>query len=123
MTGSIKYRKGRWNVEISCKELKRAISVLEKADSHGCEKIKKILKEIVKTSIEENVNLIDRNQYFATILWQDDDIKTALEERDFSTLSENVERIKTNSKKQLEDCSHGWDVIDVVIDMEARYLK
>lgn len=95
------------------KELEKAIEVLEKEEVS--KELIEMLKGIAKNKATDEVNLINRCDYFAKILWQEEDIYCALEKNNIKPTKENISAVANESVGVLEDCSHGWDVLDVVI--------
>ena len=60
--------------------------------------------------------LIDRNQYFASILWQEEDVRSALEERGVDPTEENISLVLSDCDvSEMENCEHGWECIYAAI--------
>lgn len=94
-------------------ELVKVIEVLEKEEAS--KEFIEMLKGISKNKASDDVNLINRSDYCALILWQEEDIYCALEKNDIKPTDENISAVINEAKGVLEDCSHGWEVLDVVI--------
>lgn len=97
-------------------EIERAIEILSSANETPT--LIRRLKEIV-TDPEgsSEVDLIDRNKYFATILWQEEDIRSALEDRGIEPTDENIELVFDNlGISEMENCEYGWDCIYCAIN-------
>lgn len=92
-------------------ELVRAIEVLSAANETP--ELVSVLQEIVSDPESgDYVRLIDREKYFATILWQTDDIRSGLEDQGIEPTDENVDRVFENlGISEMENCSHGWECI------------
>lgn len=108
-------------MKISKKQLLSALSILEEHDTKNKagavrRALKKICKDMDRDDRDDTADLIDRNAYIATILWQEDDIKEALWEHDIkpsrSIIDEVVCKLDTD---EMENCEHGWDVINDTI--------
>jgi len=86
--------------------------------------LREALEQMLKAMEHDNrdgLNLIDRDSYIATVLWQEEDIKSVLEDRGFPTDEETVTEVLNHlSISQLEDCSDGFDVIHAAVDEYAR---
>lgn len=85
------------------------------------------LKECAKTAdANDRVELLDRNEYFASILWQKCDVKDFLiEERGYleeEITDEMVDSIiaKIRSDYDIENCEPGWEVIGAAVDDYER---
>lgn len=61
------------------------------------------------------IDLIDRNRYFASVLWADEDIIGVLKEHNLDATEEVVCTVADAAKASLEDCSAGFEVIEQVI--------
>ena len=92
-------------------ELERAIKVLSTANETP--ELVSVLQRIVSDpEVGYHVRLIDRNKYFATILWQTDDIRDGLKCRGIDPTDENVNRVFENlGIDEMENCEHGWECI------------
>lgn len=65
------------------------------------------------------VNLIDKEAYFAKILWQAEDIRSHLREEGLPDTDETVDEVLSYiSVSAMEDCSDGWLYI---YDAVAKY--
>lgn len=69
------------------------------------------------------VNLIDRNHYCATILWQTEDFVNAIENRGLEATDNILNYVISESRKGLEDCSDGWETIEYCIDDYLRNIE
>lgn len=94
-------------------ELTKVIEVLEREDVS--EDFIEILRGIMQNKASDEVNLINRCDYFATILWQEEDVVSALEKNDIKVTDERISAVMSEAEGVLEDCSHGWEVLDTVI--------
>lgn len=59
--------------------------------------------------------LRNRNEVVAVTIWQEGDIISALEEAGYEATHERVVELSDNVQGGLEDCSHGWEVINDTI--------
>ena len=55
--------------------------------------------------------LRNKDEVVAVTIWQEDDIKSALEEADYEATRERIDELSDNARGGLEDCSHGWEII------------
>ena len=90
-------------------ELARAVEVLEK--SNDFPELVAMLKDICSINTSQEVDLINRPDYFASVLWQDSDLEAALNANKIEVNEENLGRLKAETKSSLEDSSSGWDII------------
>lgn len=93
-------------------EIEKAITELSNP------KMKSFLQAVLNDKECENkYDLINKDHYFATILWQKEDIKVALEEEDMPNNDDMVEKILDHiGISEMENCEHGWDCITDAID-------
>lgn len=59
--------------------------------------------------------LRNRDEVVAVTIWQEDDIRSALEEAGYEATHERVVELSDNVQGGLEDCSRGWEVINDTI--------
>lgn len=99
-------------------ELKAAMRALEESDNRAAQKMSQWLAEVVDDpECDGFYDLINRDHYVATILWNFNDIKEALKERGFCTTDENADLVYAELIPEvMEDCSAGWDHIYATID-------
>lgn len=104
---------------IDKKELSKAIKILKDSKSIS-EDLINTLQNIVDeedTADDDTVELIDKNKYFATILWQNEDIRSMLKEHNIPISKENIDKIFDElDTTSMEDCSHGWDIMEDAFD-------
>lgn len=98
-------------------ELSKAIEVLEKEQVSP--ELVKTLKEIKENNFSDEVSLINRPDYGAVILWQEEDYIAVLKSEEIEVNKENLDFLIKESKNDLEDCSSGWDSLNNA----ARKLK
>lgn len=76
---------------------------------------------------DDEVNLIDKDSYIATILWTEEDIKDALKDLGYKATKKNINTVINNTRltKTLEEMSTatGWDVIQEIITTIGNQLK
>lgn len=64
-----------------------------------------------------SVALINRNHYFATVLWQEQDIVDLLRENGIEASQKNISAVLNNlSVSDMEDCSKGWELLQAAVD-------
>lgn len=95
------------------KELREAIQVLERAKVSV--ELLEMLKEVENNTDSDEVYLVNTVDYLATIMWQKADIVLALEDADVYPSDENVLEVIREVKDNLEDCSHGWEIIEEAV--------
>lgn len=59
--------------------------------------------------------LRNRDEVVAVTIWQDGDIISALEEAGYEATRERIDKVCADVGGNLEDCSHGWEVINDTI--------
>lgn len=95
-------------------ELSRVVEVLER------EKISdetvRMLKEILKNPFSTNVDLINRPDYVATVLWSKEDFVSSLEERGVEASEENLDYLIETVRPNLEDLSLACEVIEEAVE-------
>lgn len=106
---------------LTVEEIKNALVAIEKSqqcinDNNVKTVVMELHQMIADRSDNDFVNLIDREQYFASILWQEEDIKEALLQHCIEPTSENVEKVlSVLDIKEMENCEHGWEVIETAL--------
>jgi hypothetical protein len=76
-----------------------------------------VLQKLADRTENKQFDIINRNEYTATILWSVDDIKSQLRSRGIPDTDENVDAVLEElDVDYMEDCSDGWEVIDRAID-------
>lgn len=112
-------------MEVSKKALVQAIEILkvsDKTDTKEALELINVLTTLAARSPYEYIDLFNRDEYFATILWQNEDVASCFKEntgRD-ATDEDMAEILNRISIGDMEDCSHGWDCIE---DAVSSYLK
>lgn len=98
-------------MEFTKSELKNAVSVLLKSENEDANRVGYTLAKIMyDPECGGEYDLINRNHYIATILWQTEDVKGELEEQGFEGSDENAAIvINEGLHGSLEDCSSGWE--------------
>lgn len=94
-------------------DLEKIISVLRGTDIN--ESCITELSFILDNAKSENINLMDRNFYFAISAWQENDIVMALEKNGVAVTPENISLVMRKSKRGLEDSSEYWEMLDDII--------
>lgn len=96
---------------LSQEETMKAVALLEKEMPD----LAKELREMTEDT--ENVALFNRNHYFASVLWQEDDIIEALIRCNIEPTKENINRVLTAGGKfdGMKDCSYGWECLYTII--------
>ena len=108
-------------MKISRKQLLSALSILEEHDTKnkaGAVRmaLKKICKDMARDDRDDTADLIDRSAYFATIMWQEEDIKDALREHGIKPTRDKIDKVICRlDTDEMESCEHGWDVINDTI--------
>jgi hypothetical protein len=64
---------------------------------------------------DQALDLIDRNDYIASVLWQREDIKVVLVDNEIDASEENVDKVIDKLGEGLKDCSSGFEYIDYVV--------
>jgi putative heme iron utilization protein len=103
-------------MKISKFEAQKAAGILQE---NGLYSLAEVLETIAKNPETNTIDLINRDHYFATILWQRQDIYDSLRSwGDFETITEEmVDAVLDHlSIEEMQNCSHGWDVIESTID-------
>lgn len=72
-------------------------------------------------SDDEELSLMNRGDYFATKVWQKDDIEACLEDNDYPVTEENIQRVlKCKMLNTLNDCTEiDWGIIEAAIEYSA----
>lgn len=111
-------------MSIHINEVKQALMQLKDASGNVPESMINLcntLTAIVNTAESDNrstVELIDREATIATVLWYDQDLKTRLNEQDWSDTKKNVKAVlsELNPKAMCGGMIEtGWDYIDAAI--------
>lgn len=106
---------------LTVEEIKNALVAIEKSQQYINDKdVNAVAMElhqmIADRSDNDFVNLIDRERYFASILWQEEDIKEALLQHCIEPTPENVAKVlSVLDIKEMENCEHGWEVIEAAL--------
>lgn len=110
-------------MKIHYEALKKAASILSEA-AHEDSKLSPIVDCLREMLANENprepyADIIDRNMYLATILWEKGDIGGALSEAGVEPTEDNVVALINNAdmKKSMEEqgVAAGWEAVDHVI--------
>ena len=100
---------------IITKELENALPALRQMEGMGT--LEKSLSEIAETARKEGretIDLIDRDRYFATALWYEQDIRDHLDQNGYDGTEENIDAVMDElNAEDMEDSmiSSGWDCI------------
>ena len=86
----------------------------------GRDDLAKLISGLLDEIPGKTGNFINRENYVATVLWQDENIEQYLTEQGIEYDAEMVGAIADRCKDGLEDCSAGWDVISYEA---AQYLQ
>lgn len=116
--------------KFSQKELGEVIAVLKQTASSHTESVNKVanfLEGVVsnmKESGEELSMLMNRKECIGSILWLEDDVLKTLEEEGYEASEENLKEVLPQiDKEELENCEHGWDVINDAVSKASKRLK
>lgn len=116
--------------KFSQKELGEVIAVLKQTVSSHTESVNKVanfLESVVsnmKESGEELSMLMNRKECIGSILWLEDDVLKTLEEEGYEASEENLKEVLPQiDKEELENCEHGWDVINDAVSKASKRLK
>lgn len=104
-------------------EVLRAIEVLKKQGNPTMDVINVVsaLQYIADNANGNEVNLFDRNAYFASILWHEIDVREEMLQRGIDATEEAVsEVLKRIDVDSMEDCSDAWEYIYIAIE---EYMK
>lgn len=72
----------------------------------------------------DGIELFNRKDFFASILWSKEDIKNVLNEDGYARTQENVELILNDlDVKDMESCENGWAVISDAIRRNCECLE
>lgn len=101
---------------VTKKELENALGLIKENDHEGSAgRVAECLGSILDVMGEdgrEYAHIIDRDEYIATILWQKDDIRAALQEKGIEPSDGNVQAVLNDIMVgDLENCERGWGVI------------
>lgn len=119
----------------SQKELDDAITVFKRGISseqgsglsESANKVAAFLKDVLdgmKKSGEPTCALINRDECIGSILWVEDDVKSALTDEGYEDSGENVDEVLSKLIiKDLENCESGWDAISDAIGKAKGNLK
>ena len=91
----------------------------ESGTTYYCEE--DMIKELERAGYivkKKSVDIIDRNDYIATKLWSEEDVRVPLDDRGISYTDETVAAIiNTGILKGLGDCTdNDWAIVDYAID-------
>ena len=103
-------------------QLQNAIDTLQKTEKDYGDLIQ-VLNDIINDTENkaDNICLIDRNHYIATILWQRDDIREQLAQLCMPTSDAFVDEVlKELSITDMEDCENGWAYIKTAAETVAE---
>lgn len=102
-------------------DLTKAIAILKGCEDAPICVIQKLQEIVDDPENGPDVSLIDRGHYFASILWQEEDIRSELRERGYECSKENVaEVLNYLDVEGMEDCGHGWGFIYEAIDKAEK---
>jgi hypothetical protein len=117
-------------MDIKQSELREAVMVLlNNSNFEGCKKVGKALQEILDdiekdvARMDNDADLIDRNHFFGSVLWLEEDIINKLYDEGYKDTDDAVYQIARDSRKPLQDRSidMGWAVIENSIrDLEKH---
>lgn len=99
------------------------------ASSHAesVNKVADFLEGVVSNmekSEEELSMLMNRNECIGSILWTEPDVFEALKEEGYEASEENFNEVLSQiDKEELENCEHGWDVINNAVNRASEKLK
>lgn len=112
-------------MKFSKNELNDVKEILNGNQSESVKKMTKFLDEVLSDKdCDEEYDLINRDHYVASVLWQMEDIKAALEERGYATSDWNVEEIVGNiNSEKMCDTEFGWEAIYQAIEQRSEYLE
>jgi len=99
---------------ISLNEIEKAITCME--NNCECENLVKFLKDECTTGI---CNIFNLENAISSVIWINEDIINALEEREIPTTEANIDAVLENLNiDHMEDemVSSGWDLIQDAID-------
>lgn len=103
-------------------DLVKTIDILKlHAEAPAC--VIQALQKIVDDDENDpsDIILIDRGHYYASILWQEDDIRSELRDQGYEASDENVEEVLSCLDiEEMENCSQGWDRIYDAIYKAAK---
>jgi len=121
--------------EFSQKELGDAITVFKRGISseqgsglsESAAKVAAFLEGVLdgmKKSGEFTSSLINKNECIGSILWVEEDVKSALTDEGYEDSEENVDEVLSKLiSKDLENCESGWDAISDAIGKAKDSLK
>lgn len=116
-------KKGKEKMNFTKNELTEAVMCLTK-EGNNTPATLKLAQALDKMLQEDNeYNLINKSHYFATVLWQRQDIEDSLKEDGFPATKENINKVLHElSISQLESCSDGFEHIHFIISTISHDL-
>lgn len=116
--------------KFSKEELGEVIAVLRQASSDNTTstaKVANFLEGVISNmekSREEFSMLMDRKECIGSILWTEPDVLKTLEEEGYEASEENLKEVLPQiDREELENCEHGWDVINDAVSKASKELK
>lgn len=103
---------------ITKQHLRNAVKALQESGA-DVGTLKETLMDIIEDdeNQDSDIDLIDRNHYFASILWQEKDVRSELMERGYAPSDKNVSEVMSElDTDSMEDCSDAWEFIYKAID-------
>ncbi len=94
-------------------ELETAIEILK--NNGASKEVITELEFVLKQRDFGELNLIDKNAYISTILWEDADIEAALVKNEIEVTDERIADVANHVTEALSNCESGWDAIDEAI--------
>lgn len=116
--------------KFSKEELGEVVAVLRQASSDNTTSTAKVADFLdgvvsnMEKSGEELSMLMNRKECIGSILWTEPDVFKALKEEGYEASEENLEEVLSQiDKEELENCEHGWDVINDAVRKASKELK
>lgn len=102
-------------MELSRKELEKTVLLLKDNPEvkNVCEALQKASEGLQKKN-SDTVEAIDHNQFFARVIWQEEDIRTHLEDKGYEVSDENVNKVlqELDARRLVETMIEaGWEII------------
>lgn len=104
-------------MRFTIKEIENAAKMLKNIEPRLANELNRIVEEASNNKYpstnKQEIELINKNEYFASILWTRYDIKCTLEENGYEGTDENINAVLNEiSISDMEDCENGWNIIN-----------
>ena len=111
-------------MEFTKGELLNAAAVLLKSENKDAKKVGRELESMVNDpDCGGDYDIINREHYFATVLWSLDDIRVMLRSKGYADTRQNITKVGSQlDVGGMEDCSDGWEYISQAIEAAKNDL-